>query len=669
MALEKLCSQNREIRVAILYPRDHTSPALSPSNPLASTGIQISLRKVSLGDSPPPQYTALSYVWGNPGETIPILVNDVEFLATKNLVAAWTELRPEDGDPMTLWIDTVCINQSDNDEKTGQIQLMKQIYEASFLTIVWLDDDADGSEAVMKMWSEFAVRPEVQAVFEQSKTANIATRPVYSHGQLSSGLIIDSGVPHSFAQQGVLVQGLVFAGDIRAKEHNDCLWERGSRIDADAFGKIIRYYIDLMVIITSMGVIRNPDLLELIKTESPYLSGNVVSSVNGAIMMLDQRTRNREILGHHEPSDESEHEHHGEEERSDGPCHPKLLDYLIEAYASKRHKVSLRSTDPRDMIYGLLNLASDVEELGVVPNYEKTCEQVFTETWAAILRRHGADSPSSSIGPNEIAVPSWVPDWRQPHPFHVLHQSGLFLACGPKNQQTQWAPTEDPRGIALRGVQIDIVREIGTPLDGHNGQQVSSLAMLVNEVTQFLEKSSLLAPSPEESVYPTPEANHSARWRIPLCDLDGTSKLFMRSSMKRATSASEESFTSALAVIEGLRQATAPGVANGAENWSITLGQHLQEVIAYSSTVFLASCSRPFLTSHGWVGRGPAEMRPGDVVVILWGCWLPIVLRPCGGDADDLKYQLVGDAYVHGLMDGEYVQGDVEREERTFQLC
>ncbi|KAK4215144.1 hypothetical protein QBC37DRAFT_419730 [Rhypophila decipiens] len=441
----------------------------------------------------------------------------------------------------------------------------------------------------------------------------------------------------------------------------------GLKIDVDAFGKIVHYYINLMGMVIGLATSKG-DLLAQLRTGSPYWSKDFAEAINGATRMLDQRKKYR---GVQRQQDQNE----GTDVRPNS-SHPMLLHYLMDAYASKVLDVSLRSTDPRDMIYGLMNLACDVDELGIVPDYQKTCEQVFTETWAAILRKHGAnmlvwavpESPRLSCGPQGMLMSSWVPDWRQPRQFHVLLQSGFFQACGDKHQETQWASADDPRIIALRGVQVDIIQEVGSPLSGEKGD-IPSIGVFIDDITQLLETSSLLAPSPEESVYPTPEANHSARWRIPLCDIEGTTTTIRPGLMSRATSASEESFQSVLAVLEGIGQATAPGVENGIENWSVTLGQHLQGLIAYGSKVYMPSCSRPFLTCRGWVGRGPAEMKAGDVVVILWGCRLPIVLRPCGGDADDQKYQLVGDAYIHKLMDGEFVQGDVEREERTFQLC
>ena len=61
---------------------------------------------------------------------------------------------------------------------------------------------------------------------------------------------------------------------------------------------------------------------------------------------------------------------------------------------------------------------------------------------------------------------------------------------------------------------------------------------------------------------------------------------------------------------------------------------------------------RPFLTSDGRLGLGPADTQPGDCVYILLGSATPHVLRPVCQDA----LSLVGEAYVHGIMDGEFVQ-------------
>ena len=63
---------------------------------------------------------------------------------------------------------------------------------------------------------------------------------------------------------------------------------------------------------------------------------------------------------------------------------------------------------------------------------------------------------------------------------------------------------------------------------------------------------------------------------------------------------------------------------------------------------------RFFITTDGYMGVGPPEMLPGDSVVILLGGRVPFCLR-AAEDETKGHYTLVGDTYVHGLMDGEGV--------------
>ena len=49
---------------------------------------------------------------------------------------------------MVVWADGICINQGDVHEKEAQVQLMGDIYSKAEKTIVWLGEEADGSNAV-----------------------------------------------------------------------------------------------------------------------------------------------------------------------------------------------------------------------------------------------------------------------------------------------------------------------------------------------------------------------------------------------------------------------------------------------------------------------------------------------------------------------------------------
>ena len=90
-------------------------------------------------------YEALSYVWGNPDETVPILIGDHYFKVTKNLHAALLRLRNHYFERI-IWVDAICINQADDQEKARQIQNMAQIYGQANRVIIWLGEGTNSSD-------------------------------------------------------------------------------------------------------------------------------------------------------------------------------------------------------------------------------------------------------------------------------------------------------------------------------------------------------------------------------------------------------------------------------------------------------------------------------------------------------------------------------------------
>src|SRR6266536_4906129 len=67
-------------------------------------------------ERPSSPYEALSYVWGNPTDVHPIFLDGELFQVTANLGWALWHLCLEDR-PRTLWVDAICINQADRDER------------------------------------------------------------------------------------------------------------------------------------------------------------------------------------------------------------------------------------------------------------------------------------------------------------------------------------------------------------------------------------------------------------------------------------------------------------------------------------------------------------------------------------------------------------------------
>lgn len=70
-----------------------------------------------------------------------------------------------------------------------------------------------------------------------------------------------------------------------------------------------------------------------------------------------------------------------------------------------------RATNPRDLIYALLGISSDAEELGIEIDYSKSVQEVFTETAAAIIRTGLIEVLTYAQQPQmTLDLPSWAPD-------------------------------------------------------------------------------------------------------------------------------------------------------------------------------------------------------------------------------------------------------------------
>jgi hypothetical protein len=86
-------------------------------------------------------YVTISYCAGDPNKTALIIVDGIPFNAFANLEHAidrlsthWTSSHP--GEPLLLWADQISINQSDKDERSAQVQIMRDIYRRSAETYV-----------------------------------------------------------------------------------------------------------------------------------------------------------------------------------------------------------------------------------------------------------------------------------------------------------------------------------------------------------------------------------------------------------------------------------------------------------------------------------------------------------------------------------------------------
>lgn len=102
---------------------------------------QISCKHVHIPFSQRPKFVALSYMWGDSNAQKKILLNGVEFAVTENLSSALLHLRRKNtSEDKLFWIDAICINQDDTNEKSQQVCIMNHIYDRASSVVVWLGD-------------------------------------------------------------------------------------------------------------------------------------------------------------------------------------------------------------------------------------------------------------------------------------------------------------------------------------------------------------------------------------------------------------------------------------------------------------------------------------------------------------------------------------------------
>ncbi|KAK0644001.1 heterokaryon incompatibility protein-domain-containing protein [Cercophora newfieldiana] len=100
-------------------------------------------------------YEALSYTWGTDPPSDYLWLSDIPLPIKPNLEAALRSLRLPNM-VRRLWVDAVCIDQSNVDEKSRQIQYMRLVYKHSARVIVWLGLKTPGVEQAFEIASRFS---------------------------------------------------------------------------------------------------------------------------------------------------------------------------------------------------------------------------------------------------------------------------------------------------------------------------------------------------------------------------------------------------------------------------------------------------------------------------------------------------------------------------------
>lgn len=131
---KQLDASKREIRLLVLNP--------------GSYELKGSLIHASLDAKP--CFEAVSYVWGQPPFHHSILIDKYIFQIGPNLETVLRKLRDLKVSK-TLWIDAICINQSDEEERRQQILEMQNIFTSAVQVRAWLGEDPKHGELAISL--------------------------------------------------------------------------------------------------------------------------------------------------------------------------------------------------------------------------------------------------------------------------------------------------------------------------------------------------------------------------------------------------------------------------------------------------------------------------------------------------------------------------------------
>ena len=300
-----------------------------------------------------------------------------------------------------------------------------------------------------------------------------------------------------------------------------------------------------------------------------------------------------------------------------------------------RGQLSLLS-DPRDAIYGFLGLASAVIRDRIEPNYDSPLAEVLNDTAIQLtlcvnsLLLFSFTSFSENIA-NDI--PSWMPAWRRiEKDFGTrniwrakMNRAQIAKLFSGSRNRVMCFNVVSTSTVRLRGVFLDYVTQ--QTRDSRSTVVTRSLYGYESEWTRLYEK--LLGHSATKAA--------SQYWRL-LCH-----DIYYDRDRQHSVRCCDDDYQVYVAWRNKL---------NLPASTSTLLAQKFEEV-------FIMACTgrHLFFTKHGHAGLGPPELQLGDLIYALAGGSFLYVLRPVPSAPRPHTFQLVGDCYVQGFMDGEAVEG------------
>jgi hypothetical protein len=95
----------------------------------------------------------LSYCWGDQKKTTRIVANGTEIQVTSNVEACLQAMQKRSmfGAGFKVWIDAICINQTDTVERSRQARKMRYLYTVAWSVVIWLGVESGDSHKAINL--------------------------------------------------------------------------------------------------------------------------------------------------------------------------------------------------------------------------------------------------------------------------------------------------------------------------------------------------------------------------------------------------------------------------------------------------------------------------------------------------------------------------------------
>ena len=317
-----------------------------------------------------PDFECLSYTWGARFVSRFISIHGYRVSIGENLADALYALRRHSCGRRLLWIDAICINQSDAAERGQQVSIMYDIFSQASRVNVYLGTGTARTERGLSSLCWYWVFEEDPWKLKRRK--RLVTRSWLPNGLLIEAQIMWSGlrdiIVHPWFRRAWVVQEVMAA-------------------------QVVDVYIGQRILPSSLLF----GFFLLSRNHRHHLlPANPGEAETRAVELAMRQLFNFAQLS------------------------PTLLRPRSTIAYRRRPLVELlqefrqcRASDPRDKVYALLKLSLDCDAPDLQPNYAHTVSELYTRVATYLLANGSAGRLlcAASYHASSLSVPSWVPDW------------------------------------------------------------------------------------------------------------------------------------------------------------------------------------------------------------------------------------------------------------------